>query len=188
MDIQKQYLRVINKISKMFVKKLYFHFSTNNMKHIENVKIIEINSTNIHSYKIIDNIYSSSIIRKRFSEGYKLYTIIENNNAVCFAWSQKNTKHYISEIKKHLKFDNEIYFIKHCITLKKNRNKGFYCSLIGHITNLNSPTSSFIGAYSDNIASNKGIAKAGFIKKLEITKFLFIYFNKNQFKINFELI
>ena len=173
---------------KKFIVKIVFFLSTVNMKSFSKDEIIEINKTNIDSYRINDIIYSKEIIKKRFQKGYKLYTLLDNEIPVSFAWVKQSSNHFIGELNKEIEFKDKVNCIIDCFTIPEARGKGHYSSLISYISNKENQFPTIIYTHNTNIPSRKGIEKAGFKEKFEITKFLFWYFKSENSGINYKLI
>ena len=165
-----------------------FYLSTDKMKLLDNYTIIELDNEGIENFKIENAIYSIEIIKKRFQKGYKLYTLLDNEIPVSFAWAKQSNQHFIGELNKTIVFEKKMNCIIDCITLPDARSKGYYSSLISYISNENKIFSTFIYTHNTNIPSQKGIEKAGFKKRFAITKFLFWYFKKENTGVKYKLV
>lgn len=176
-----------NLISKLYLKlNLYFLSVESEPQRGLNIKMIS--KTEVENYlEYLISIYNKGLINKRIEDGYSLFSVFEENIPVSFAWSKTNNEHYIGEINKTLFFKEKINCIIDCVTIKEYRGKGYYSGLINYIV-ANSDSASLIYANDKNIASNKGIIKAGFKKEAAIFRILRVVFLKTNPNYDFKVL
>jgi beta-1,4-mannosyltransferase len=110
---------------------------------------------------ISSGLYASELVIKRLNDGWKCYAYYENEVPVSFAWVRRGADHFIGELNKVIHYDHEVIHIVDCYTPLEYRGRGYYSNLIKLIAHKYS-SNVFIYANQNNIASSKGIEKAGF--------------------------
>lgn len=163
----------------LFKQRIYCNIE--NAVYIKNERDIPDTHPRIElEYKIISNINELSVYlydiqinknKEKFiyflKHGCKMYLTLNQGVVTGFFWVSKlsNFKPYI--YNNNILFDcDNVYYIFFCHTFKKYRRKGIYSYILTQIcrNTLTKPGRVMISADIGNIASQKGIEKAGFIR------------------------
>jgi len=171
-----------------FVSVIYFYlFDLKGKKSVGmSFSIQKISQDDQDMLEELYKLYPEVLCFKRWSENSELFCLINQNKIPCsYGWININRKHYMGEIDKNIVFKTETVFIYDCITPVTFRGLGYYPSLIRQLSILYSQYSVFIYTLSNNIASQKGIKKAGFVETHRMVRvatrvFLFKNFNSGQ--------
>jgi hypothetical protein len=161
-------------LSKLQSKNEYYYGAINQQvfKLNEDIKIRELSSYEVLDF-LSNQVDLSPIQRSNYIDiiGNKIrtpYGLFENNLLIQISWLKKGTEH---EVENHLRKTyslSEIYTIMDCYTDKNHRGKGYYTLMLKFLTSQYDEKTYYI-IYTDNwnIASQKGIVKAGFVKIIE---------------------
>ncbi len=123
----------------------------------------------------------------RFRRGDLCCGLLKNDRLVNIGWLTKESI-FINEIGKEYKIPHNSILIFDVITLESERGKGFYPLMLNHICKwsaANNFNRCIIYTEKENIASIKGIIKAGFIKNSKMTSLRLaekiIYFSNKKY-------
>ena len=120
-------------------------------------------SSDLSDNKWILEYFPETLCTKRWNNGSELFYLIDKEGTPCsFVWSKNNTEHFFGEFNRKLIFPRKVNFLYDAITPVKYRGKGYYPTLLHKTSIVNNDYISIGYAAPSNIASNKGIVKAGF--------------------------
>lgn len=101
----------------------------------------------------------------RFLRGDHCYIALLDHNPVHFSWVQRRGNHFVLPSKKNLKIKREDIWIFHCRTIESARGNNIYPIVLQRIIQkelINFKRNAYIYTTKSNVASVKGIQKAGF--------------------------
>jgi len=107
---------------------------------------------------------ASAEFAQRFATGRQCYGAWIEDQLVVFGWVSMEDEH-IGELNLHIKLLPGEVYVWDCETATAYRGKGLYSALLIYILNelrAQNVCRAWIGADLDNVASQKGIARAGF--------------------------
>jgi ribosomal protein S18 acetylase RimI-like enzyme len=110
------------------------------------------------------NVDASTEILKRFENGRRCYTAWAEDKIAAYGWVSLDEE-FIGELKLRLKLLKGEAYIWDCATLPEFRQRHLYSALLVHILRelqAEGLCRVWIGADLENIASQRGIARAGF--------------------------
>lgn len=123
----------------------------------------------------------------RFKKGNICCGLLKDERLVNVSWLAKES-FFINEIGKEYKIPHTSILIFDVITLESERGKGFYPLMLNHICKwsaANNFNRCIIYTEKGNIASIKGIVRAGFIKTSRMTSLRLaekiIYFSNKKY-------
>ena len=103
-------------------------------------------------------------ILRRFQAGQRCYTAWVDDHPAAYGWVSFDEE-YVGELNLRVRLVPGEVYIWDCFTLPAYRRHGLYAALLVHILRdleKDSVCRAWIGADADNIASQRGIARAGF--------------------------
>lgn len=153
----------------------FFYFNPNDKLEVTSSIYKEIFTLKEFIDLKLDFEYSQEIISNRFIQGSIFCFLEADNSIVSYGWINSSKSHYVGELDFTLQVKNNYEILFDFYTFPKNRNKGYYRSLLNHICVRNN-TVKVIYALKDNLNSINGIKNAGF-------KFLYNVYgiNKNRY-------
>ena len=104
-------------------------------------------------------------IHSRFQAGRRCYVARVDRNIAAYGWVSF-VEEYVGELALHLKMLPDEAYIWNCVTLPDFRREYLYSTLLTYIVGelqKDHVSRLWIGADTENVASQKGIARAGFI-------------------------
>jgi ribosomal protein S18 acetylase RimI-like enzyme len=107
---------------------------------------------------------ASAEFNQRFERGCQCYGAWVENRLTAFGWVSVEDEH-IGELNLRVKLLPGEVYIWDCETASDYRSRGLYSALLIHLLNelrAQNICRAWIGADLDNVASQKGIARAGF--------------------------
>jgi predicted acetyltransferase len=110
------------------------------------------------------DVSASTEILKRFDENRRCYAAWIENKIVTYGWVSLNEE-FVGELNLRLRLLEGEAYIWDCATLPAYRQRHLYSALLVHILSELQTAGLcrvWIGADQDNIASQRGIARAGF--------------------------
>ena len=106
--------------------------------------------------------------RKRMHRGDLCFVAADHQGVVHYSWAQVSGMHYIGPAGRMARVKAHEIWIYHCRTAEQARGKGIYPAVLNAIM-AEAKTAdiqrALIYTTETNIASQKGIAKAGFVPK-----------------------
>ena len=102
---------------------------------------------------------------QRLNDGERLFVVEKNNRIVHYSWAITTNKFDLIEIRSHYNLENKVGYIYHCFTIDDARGYGIYPAVLRHICEVfksDGLQEVYIYCMDKNIASMKGIEKAGF--------------------------
>lgn len=144
---------------------------------IKEITIADIN-------RMLDVMYINSVeLQKRFDHGDRCFAVLDENKIISYFWARFADREFP---ELHLKFNlhSNQTWMYNAITVKAARGRGLYPNIIRHMAKvlMNSGIDeAFIDVDPDNIASRRGLEKAG-------CKYIVLVRVKKMFSnINYEL-
>jgi GNAT superfamily N-acetyltransferase len=103
-------------------------------------------------------------VRRRFRSGGRCYTAWVDGHLASYGWVSFDEE-YVGEFNLRVRLLPGEAYVWDCFTLPAYRRHGLYSALLAHVLcNLEAGPvcRAWIGADADNVASQRGIARAGF--------------------------
>lgn len=160
-------------ITKIF---MYLHVD-NRSAALDHAKLKE--HRTMESILACGNYYAKELVAKRLMNGLRFYSYVEEGVSVSFAWVRISDNHFIGELNKTISYGSQVVHIIDCKTPVEHRNKGYYAQLIRLVATEYSGFAVYIYTHQENIASRKGIEKAGFVLQEKYVRILFKVFKFN---------
>lgn len=110
--------------------------------------------------------------KERFCRGEKLYYILDNGKIIGYGWKRDSVKSfYLWEIARDVRFEKPVSVLYDFFVEESHRRKGLYYSLLKNIiSSADIDEYLVIYALQKNVASIRGIEKAGFKKWFEVSR------------------
>jgi hypothetical protein len=102
---------------------------------------------------------------KRLERGDRCYTVCINGHLAHYSWVQRSGSHPITEAGLWVPVESGEFWIYDCRTVQRARGKGIYPATLKRIVNDHfneGYCTAWIYTWRENIASQKGILRAGF--------------------------
>jgi hypothetical protein len=102
---------------------------------------------------------------ERLRRGDRCYTVFIDGRLAHYSWVQRSSSHPITEAGVSVPVDNGAFWIYHCQTAEWARGRGLYPSTLERIVRdcfSDGDCTAWIYTAKKNIASQKGILRAGF--------------------------
>jgi RimJ/RimL family protein N-acetyltransferase len=102
---------------------------------------------------------------QRFQRGDRCYTVSIDGRIAHYSWVQRSGSHPITEAGVRIPVEDRAFWIYHCQTAKWARGRGIYPATLEKIVHdcfAEGYCTAWIYTAKQNVASQKGIARAGF--------------------------
>lgn len=143
------------------VTTLFLYQFKNNEKKFPDESIQLFPDSDLNNNRWVHEYFQEDICIKRWSDGNKLFYLLDKQNNPCsFAWIKNSNEHFVGELNRTLVFPVKVNCIFDCVTPVNYRGNGYYPILIEKLAAMNE-SPSIIYASSSNISSNRGIIKSG---------------------------
>jgi hypothetical protein len=106
--------------------------------------------------------YTQTDCATYFKGGWRLSVLLNGSSPVSFAWVRVAAHHNVREVRARVVVQPEAGWIVHCETPEAHRGKGYYPLLISGIAAACAADRCYIYCVAANLASRRGIEKAGF--------------------------
>jgi hypothetical protein len=103
------------------------------------------------------------ILQDRIRKGAQLYAWIIDEKPACYGWVSETRFYYISEVRASCEFREPTVCFWDCVTPEELRNRGYYTELLRALLFQHAAKNPIIYSASENMASKRGITKAGFV-------------------------
>lgn len=129
-----------------------------------NLKIDRLSIKNISTLCQVRTLNEKKLaqFKKRFDRKDICYVAMVDNIIVNYSWVALNGKHYVEPERKSVDILPGDIWIYDCVTNKDYRGLNIYPAVLGFILRKYVNSNIFIYTTKKNIASQKGISKAGF--------------------------
>ena len=118
--------------------------------------------------------YSREMRETRLRAGHRLFALVSDGKPVCFGWLSPDSKLRIDELGKSFDSSGLVRWIWDCITPAEERGKGHYTQMLEAFqTKFPGPALLGIFCVAQNVASKKGIERAGFQPWFSVTRSVF---------------
>ena len=108
--------------------------------------------------------------KKRFLNGSLLSLAMQGGEWVSYGWLAQEKNFWIAETDFYVNLDlADVGILFDFFTKEEYRGLGIYPSVISHLNTLSRRKTNIIYCYDSNIASQKGIKKAGAVFETELT-------------------
>ena len=108
-----------------------------------------------------------------FAHGGRLFAFKREGAYLSFGWAMRADKFHVGEIGGLVHVTNMPLWIWRCFTAPQHRGNGYYPILLAGIRRSMDETSTLIYCSRENVASRRGISKAGFEDAFTLTKHRF---------------
>jgi hypothetical protein len=114
--------------------------------------------------------YSRQVLDHHRAAGWSLHGWFEGGAPVSFAWARRASSHRVTEVGSSVEATGDSGWIVHCITPLEHRGQGFYPNLIQAVGSTLGSSAVYIYCLEENLASRRGIEKAGFRQVGTVTR------------------
>ena len=97
-----------------------------------------------------------------FDAGGRLFALASEGQHVSFGWAMPAQSFHVGELGGMVTLTEPVLWIWACFTPPEHRGRGHYTDLLRGIRRSHGPARTVIYSLRDNIASRRGIEKAGF--------------------------
>jgi hypothetical protein len=112
--------------------------------------------------------WGGEVLNERLRSGSRLFALQVEKEFVSFAWVSARPRFQADELSRDLISENPLVWIWDCVTPPEHRGQGYFPELICHLATVGGQANAIIFVRTENVASVRGIHKAGFQPWVEI--------------------
>jgi hypothetical protein len=106
----------------------------------------------------------------RFAAGAQLFSRRDAGRRVAYGWVTCSPRFLVGELGGWVEFEHPVRWIWDCVTPEAHRGRGHYPQLLRELVARGGAVQPVIYCTRENVSSQRGIEKAGFLRSFTITE------------------